>query len=102
MKSVWLLPLALLLAACQPPADSADTQAPETPPAVNAEPTASGQGSGGVQIHTGGAGGAAPVTGTESLGGGGSGVGAAAKSAAKRAAGTASQGSVGQNDMGGE
>lgn len=49
--------------------------------------TSQSGGSDGVQIHSPGAGGLAPVTGTESLGGsGGGGVGQAAKDQARRAA----------------
>lgn len=101
VKFLWLLPLAVILGACQTPADSTHTEMTDTSPAVAGEPEASGSGSG-VQIHTGGAGGVAPVTGNESLGGGGSGVGSAAKSAAKRAAGNAGQGSMGRMESGDE
>lgn len=72
-----------------------DAQTPESgttsePTTSNTAPTGDGSG---IAIHGAGAGGMAPVTGTENLqgsGGGGGGVGQAAKSAAKNAASSGS------------
>lgn len=81
--------------------DPATNQAPPT----GTESTSnSGGGDSGIQIHGAGAGGVAPVTGTESMGGGGGGVQQAAKKKALETAGSAGAGSAGQlgNDEGGE
>jgi len=88
-----------------PPATGAGTD-----PATNNAPTGtestsnSGGGDSGIQIHGAGAGGVAPVTGTESMGGGGGGGQQAAKKKALETAGSAGAGSAGQlgNDEGGE
>lgn len=90
-SALALLLVSVFLAACSEPT-------PETP-AENATstqaPPATPGGNSSVQIQTGGAGGAAPVTGTENLqGGGGYGVGQAAKDQARAAAGSAGSGSL--------
>lgn len=102
MKWTPLLVLALLIAGCQPAADSAKTEpAPENPQAsqtTNAQPTGDG---GGIAPYTGTPIPNAPIQGAENVGGaGGGGVGQAAKDRAKRAAGQAGGSSLDQ--MGGE
>lgn len=87
----------LMLSACQPPEPEGripepGTESTETTPESSAE----AGGGGGVSIHGGGAGELAPVTGTESLQGGGGGVGSAAKDAAKGAASSVGSGSLDQ------
>lgn len=89
------------------PATGAGTDpATNNAPATGTESTSNtGGGAGGsVQIHGSGAGGVAPVTGTEGLGGGGGGVQQAAKEKALGAAASAGAGSAGQmgNEEGGE
>lgn len=70
---------------------------PGAPPAAQPQGNTGGGGNSGVQIHTGGAGGIAPVTGTESLqGGGGGGVHQAAKDSARKAADKAGGSSLDQ------
>lgn len=120
MKKLFLVALitstTLFLIGCQPPEPegkidgSGTTQgAPKTttgetgtPATTNAAPAG---GDSGIQIHGAGAGGIAPVTGTENLqgsGGGGGGVGQAAKSAAQNAAANASGGTTEQMSTEGE
>ncbi|MFM9872380.1 MAG: hypothetical protein ACKVQS_02810 [Fimbriimonadaceae bacterium] len=73
-----------------------------TPSSTSNAPTG---GDSGIQIQGAGAGGLAPVTGTDNLqgsGGGGGGVGQAAKSAAKNAAANAGGGSTDQMNNEGE
>jgi hypothetical protein len=93
----WPLFVALLLAVvgCQAPSEEAVANEPAPVPAAENVPQAplapTGTTGGGVGISTAGAGGAAPVTGSESLGGaGGGGVQQAAKDRARQAAGQAS------------
>jgi hypothetical protein len=66
----------------------------------NATTSTTPESGGGIQIHGGGAGGIAPVTGTESLQGGGSGVGQAAKEKAKEVAGGSGSSAAQMNSEG--
>jgi hypothetical protein len=78
-----------------------NTSSPEQVESASA-PAPSGSGSVGIQGGASGAGGMAPVTGTENLQGGGSGVGAAAKDQARDVAGSMGTGSAGQMGTEGE
>ena len=68
------------------PPEGSQASAPGTGGGTDMGSGGSGGSSGSVQIHTGGAGGLAPVTGTENLGGGGGGVQQAAKDKARETA----------------
>lgn len=97
MNRAKLILLGCLVAAfavgCSPAEAPTAEKAPETPAET---PQSNTGGGGGIQIHGPGGAGISPVTGTESLQGGGSGVNSVAKDRAKAAAGAASSGSMGQ------
>ena len=78
--------LGVLLSGCSQPAPAEPAPADPVTQSTPA-PTEGGGNQGGVQVHGGGAGMAAPVTGTENLQGGGGGVNQAAKDRARQAAG---------------
>lgn len=95
MKSVFACLIAgLLLAGCEPTTGQ-EAAVPAEGATAN-QPVPETGGSSSVQIHTGGAGGIAPVTGTENLGGGGGGVNQAAKNSARNAADRAGGSSLDQ------
>ncbi len=104
MKSfLALVPLAFVLIACDPaPAENSETNTEDTTATQSSTvPTPEGGTTGSVQIHTTG-GGMAPVTGTESLQGGGGGVNQAAKDSARKAAVNAGGSSLDQLNSGDE
>lgn len=97
MKTLCASLLALfLLAGCDPaPAQTEEPAAEGTPTTTETSAAPAGGTTGSVQIHTTG-GGIAPVTGTESLQGGGGGVNQAAKNSAHNAAAKAGGSSLDQ------
>lgn len=81
------------LLGCEPPKPAEPAPPAETTGAP--QPGSTAQGGGGVApIGSGAAGGMTPMTGTENIQGGGSGVGQAAKDQARRASGMAGGGSI--------
>lgn len=89
--------LSLFLVGCSSNGDSNNTATSSAPLAANdpAPPTTTG---GVAPMTSGAAGGMTPMTGTESVGGGGDGVGQAAKKMAKDKAANMGSGSLGQAD----
>jgi len=88
-----------LLVGCEPPKPAEPAVPAEAPGATapgGTAPASTAQGSGGgvAPIGSGAMGGMTPMTGTENIQGGGSGVGQAAKDQARRAAGAAAGGSI--------
>lgn len=107
-----ILLISLFLTACnqEPTTEDPATTEPTTANGNNAnagsgvntnqQPPSTSGGSDSIGVYTAGAGGMAPVTGSDSVAGGGSGVGTAAKSKAKDVAG--SMGSSSLDQMSGE
>ncbi|CAN1496159.1 hypothetical protein MCEMSE15_00346 [Fimbriimonadaceae bacterium] len=83
-----------LLVGCEPPKPAEPAVPAEAPGSTAPASTAQGSGGGVAPIGSGAMGGMTPMTGTENIQGGGSGVGQAAKDQARRAAGAAAGGSI--------
>lgn len=99
MRRFWLVAFAVLalglVSGCGPAEPEGRMEERPVAGEEQAGAAAATGGGGGVQVTPSAAGGLAPVTGTESLQGGGSGVGQAAKDMARDVAGSAGSGSAG-------